>query len=81
MIVGRTRWPWCVTFRPILAQASSESSDLLRCRPCRSEGLGSLEISWPCSCISVSSSGSIHPSEVRDGRSRSDTCGPACAQP
>jgi hypothetical protein len=21
MIVGRTRWPWCVTFRPILALA------------------------------------------------------------
>jgi hypothetical protein len=33
----------------ILAQALSESSDFLICAQCTSEGLGSLDISWPCS--------------------------------
>src|SRR6266699_293041 len=81
MTMGRAIRPRRVTLRPILAQASSESSDLLMCAPCTSEGLGSLEISWPCSCTSVSSSGSINPEEVRDGRSRAYPCGPACEQP
>src|SRR6266568_204656 len=81
MTMGRAIRPRRVTLRPILAQASSESADLLMCAPCTSEGLGSLEISWPCSCTSVSSSGCINPEEVRDGRSRPDPCGPACEQP
>jgi hypothetical protein len=49
------------TLRPILAHALSESSDFPMCAPCTSEGLGSLEIFWPSSCTSVSSSGSIDP--------------------
>ena len=40
------------------------------CAPGTSEGLGSLEISWPCSCTSVSSSRCSNPEEVSDGRSR-----------
>src|SRR5215472_16257937 len=51
------------------------------CSPCTSEGLGSLDISWPCSCIIASISGSRDPEEVRDGRSRPDPCGTACEQP
>src|SRR2546430_10767863 len=82
------RWPWKksiwshrVTFRPILAQALSASSDVLICALCTSEGRGSLDSSWQCPCTMVSISGSREPEEVRDGRSRSDPCGPACKQP
>src|SRR5262245_46767236 len=67
-------------FRPILAQASSESSDLLLYAPCISEGLGNLDISWPCSCTSVSSSGCSNLEEVSDGRSRLYPCGTAGEQ-
>src|SRR5215831_6947176 len=80
MIIGSARWLCCVTPRPILAQASSESSDLLLYAPCISEGLGNLDISWPCSCTSVSSSGCSNLEEVRDGRSRLDPCGTAGEQ-
>ena len=81
MIMGSAIRPHRVTLRPILAQALSASSDVLICALCTSEGRGSLDSSWPCPCTMVSISGSRDPEEVRDGRSRSDPCGPACQQP